>query len=116
MANKDNQSVDDEKGAERRRHPRLAAKMDIRFKGAEDAARALRAYSINLSVGGLCLRTQKTYAVGEKVELHVRVEEEEFDLSAVVAWTRGNVAGVRFVDVSGADAARLEMIVAKLNR
>ena len=38
--------------ANRRSHERVAATFDVRFEEKQDAARALRAYSLNLSAGG----------------------------------------------------------------
>jgi uncharacterized protein (TIGR02266 family) len=102
----------------RRSDERVTAKFEVRFEQTEDAARALRAYSINLSAGGLCLRTRKSYDVGSQVRLSMKVEDEEFHLTAVVAWVRDEqeAIGVRFIDVSEEDHERLSRVVASFKR
>jgi uncharacterized protein (TIGR02266 family) len=105
-------------GAERRTEERVAARFEVRFQGPEQAARALRAYSVNLSAGGLCLRTRKAYAVGAPVSIDMQVEGERFELRGVVAWVRPDheAVGVRFSALSDEDRARLEQVVSSLRR
>ena len=43
---------------ERRKDLRAPARIEVRFREASQAALAFRAYSLNFSVGGLCLRTR----------------------------------------------------------
>lgn len=105
---------DDGKGKERRQSRRVEARVEVRFSEANAAARALRAYSLNLSVGGLCLRTQKTYPVGAAPQLTLKIGGEEFDLLGVVAWTRNGAIGVRFEDLAERDRQRLEEITGML--
>jgi uncharacterized protein (TIGR02266 family) len=99
---------------DRRDFERIPARVEIRFAVAEDAAKALLAYSINISAGGLCLKTQKPYDVGQELLLNVKIEQEAFELKGVVSWARGGALGVRFVEVSGPDLKRLEGVCAKL--
>ena len=96
---------------ERRREERVAARVEVRFSAAEDAARALRAYSLNLSSGGLCIKTQKAYAVGMSLRVKMDVGGEVFDLEAAVAWVRPEAIGVRFVNVNPDDRERLTRVV-----
>ncbi|MFB1485172.1 TIGR02266 family protein [Corallococcus sp. RDP092CA] len=102
----------------RRADERVAARFEVRFGQMEDAARALRAYSLNLSAGGLCLRTRKSYDVGAQVRLAMVIDGEEFHLTGVVAWVRdeAEAIGVRFVDVSEEDHERLRRVVASFKR
>lgn len=104
--------------ANRRAHERVTATFDVRFQEAQDAARALRAYSLNLSAGGLCLRTRKSYDVGSRVRLQMTVNGEDFDLEGIISWVRDDAEaiGVRFVDVSDADQSRLQRVVANFKR
>ncbi len=106
----------DERGAERRREPRVPAKIEVRFKDPADAAKAFRVYSLNFSAGGLCLRPQRKYAVGETLALSMSVAGHDYNLNGVVAWSRDGVIGVRFEDVSEEDRVRLEELVATLGR
>jgi uncharacterized protein (TIGR02266 family) len=104
--------------ANRRAHERVTATFDVRFLDTEDAARALRAYSLNLSAGGLCLRTRRTYDVGARVRLQMTVSGEDFDLEGIISWVRDDAEaiGVRFVDVSEADQGRLRRVVSSFKR
>lgn len=104
-------------GDERRQHERVTARIEVRFGRADEAARALRAYSLNFSVGGLCLKTQKPYEVGERLSLDMTIEGEELSLIGVVAWVRSGVAiGVRFEDVKAEDRKRLQALVEALKK
>jgi uncharacterized protein (TIGR02266 family) len=91
----------------------VPARFEVRFEQQEAAAQALRACAIRATPAGLCLRTARTYAVGDEVQLALRVAREGFALSAVVAWVRpaARVIGVRFVELAAADAARLQQLL-----
>jgi uncharacterized protein (TIGR02266 family) len=104
--------------ANRRAHDRVTATFAVHFPDAEEAARALRAYSLNLSAGGLCLRTRRTYDVGAHVRLQMTVSGEDFDLEGIVSWVRDDAEaiGVRFVGVGEADQLRLQRVVASFKR
>ncbi len=104
--------------ANRRAHERVSATFDVRFLDARDAARALRAYSLNLSAGGLCLRTRRSYDVGARVRLQLSVSGEDFELEGIISWVRDDAEaiGVRFVDVSDADQSRLQRVVTSFKR
>ena len=95
---------------ERRADPRYGAHFDVRFSRKSDAARALNAFSINFSSGGLCVRTRTTYAVGELLALSLTIEGQLFELEGVVSWTRGEAIGVRFVNLNPAVRAQLEAV------
>lgn len=99
--------------ANRRTDERVAAKFAVRFEHTADAARALRVFSINVSAGGLCLRTRKAYDVGSQVRLSMDIAGEEFHLNGIVAWVRDEeeAIGVRFTDVNDEDRARLHRVV-----
>lgn len=103
-----------DEGADRRLQTRFGAHMDVRFARVADAAKAFKAYSLNFSAGGLCLRTKSQHAVGERLEVDVTVEGEHFQLQAEVAWVRGGAIGVRFVNVSPTMRGRLEAVARTL--
>ncbi len=103
-------------GVERRKDERVVARIDVRFQEASEAARAFRAYSLNFSVGGLCLRTRKRYDVGAQLQLALTVEGQEYSLSGVVAWERSGAIGVRFDKVDPEDRKRLSDLVARFRR
>ncbi len=92
---------------ERRADERVVARIEVRFKGPAEAARAFRAYSLNFSVGGLCLKTRRQYQVGDRLSLSLTVNSHQYRLTAVVAWERSGAVGVRFVDVGPEDRRRL---------
>ena len=95
---------------------RAPARLELRFERAEQAARALRAYSLNFSVGGLCLKPQREYEVGTRLRLALSVEKMDFDLAGTVAWARGGAIGVRFDSLSEEDRLRLTEILSALKR
>lgn len=109
--------TDDRPGApaapevDRRADERVAARIEVRFPAPANAARAFRAYSLNLSLGGLCLKTRRRYPVGERLALSLHLESEEYRLTGVVAWERGGAIGVRFENLSAEDRQRLEEVV-----
>jgi uncharacterized protein (TIGR02266 family) len=100
--------------AERRIHPRVSARVEVHFSDAKDAARRLKAYSLNFSAGGLCVLTERPYEVGAPLELTLRVHNETYELQGVVAWLRGGAVGIRFVELSQEDQRRLARLVAAL--
>lgn len=101
---------------DRRREERIPARVEVRFSDGTQAARALKAYSLNMSVGGLCLRTSRRYEIGAPMSLSLDVGGQGFQLQASVAWVREGAVGVRFESVSDEDRARLEALVAALRR
>ena len=101
---------------ERREFKRVAARIEVRFEQAGQAAKALRAFSLNVSLGGLCLRTRKQYAVGEILRLTMKIASEDFILEGAVAWTRDGAIGVRFQNVSDHDRQRLGSLLQSFSR
>ncbi len=98
---------------ERRREARVPTRIEVRFTDAVHAARVLHAYSLDFSLGGLCLRTRSVYSVGRKLTLSLVVGSERLPVHAVVAWVRPaqSAVGVRFVDVDDGLRARLLALV-----
>lgn len=101
---------------DRRRDPRLPARIEVRFREPAQAARALRAYSLNFSVGGLCLKTAKPYSLGQRLHLELRVDTRQLSVVAEVAWVRGGAIGVRFAELSPEDREALEQLVSQLKK
>ena len=100
------------RNAERRRDLRFPARLEVRFAEVAQAAKAFRAYSLNISAGGLCLRPQKAYDVGARLQLVILIREEVFEIVGQVAWTRSGAIGVRFEQIDPEDRARLEAMLA----
>src|SRR5215475_9138904 len=94
----------DQQHEERRADSRVPVRVEVHFRDAAAAAEALRSYAVNFSVGGICLKTERSYPVGHVLQLVLMVEEEQFELEGVVAWARGReqVIGVRFREVEPA--------------
>jgi uncharacterized protein (TIGR02266 family) len=97
---------------ERRNELRTPARIEVRFQEASQAALAFRAYSLNFSVGGLCLRTRNKYAIGTELKLALKVARVEYQLSGVVAWERRGAIGVRFSNLQPEDRERLARLLA----
>jgi uncharacterized protein (TIGR02266 family) len=102
----------------RRREERVPARFEVHFSHTQDAAKALRAYSVNLSAGGLCVRTRRTYEVGAPVRMDMVIEGESFQLNGIIAWVReeAEAVGVRFTDISDEDRARLQRVIDSIRR
>jgi uncharacterized protein (TIGR02266 family) len=102
----------------RRGEERVPARFEVHFHHTQDAAKALRAYSLNISAGGLCLRTRRAYDVGSPVLVDILVEGESFQLHGVIAWVRdeSEAVGVRFTDMSEVDRDRLQRVIDSLKR
>jgi len=103
-------------GADRREFERVSARIEIHFRSPQDAARSLKAFSLNFSAGGVCIRTKRAYTVGEKLQVLMKVGGEPYELSGMVAWVRPEAVGVRFHEVSAPDRARLEALVRELRK
>lgn len=86
----------------------------MRFSRVQDAARALKTFSVNFSSGGLCVRSPSQWAPGEPVAIDLTIEGEHFDLEGVVAWARGEVVGLRFVNLAPGVRQRLEAVARSL--
>lgn len=100
--------------SERRKDERIAARFEVRFQTATHAALAIKAAPVNFSAGGLCVRTRHAYAQGDPVSLKLTVGTKSLELEASVAWVRGDVVGLRFVNVQPSDRARLEALARTL--
>lgn len=98
-------------GAERRQHERVPARIEIRFNEHEQAARAFRAFSLNFSVGGVCVKTDRGYNLGESLQMSINIEELEYELRGRVAWVRGGAIGVRFEIANDRDREAIARIM-----
>jgi len=101
-------------GADRREFERISARIEIHFRSQQDAARSLKAFSLNFSAGGVCIRTKRAYSVGERLAIFMKVDGEDYDLKGIVSWVRQEAIGVRFAEVSEGDRLRLNSLVKQL--
>ncbi len=103
-------------GEERRAEDRIPVRIEVHFRDAAAAVEALRSYAVNFSVGGICLKTERSYPVGHVLQLVLLVEDERFELEGVVAWARAReqAIGVRFREVEPASKERLGALVHRL--
>ncbi|HLT30702.1 MAG TPA: PilZ domain-containing protein [Myxococcaceae bacterium] len=100
--------------AERRRAQRIPARVEVRFDEVGQAAKALKAFTTNVSSGGVCLRTQANYPLGHRLALQLRVADDQLDLTAAVCWVRPDAVGLRFVDVSEEHRRMLDAVLATI--
>jgi uncharacterized protein (TIGR02266 family) len=61
-------------GQERREHPRLPLKMLVQFK-LHDMDEFMRDHAVNLSAGGMFVRTREPQPLGSMVYLQFRLED-----------------------------------------
>jgi len=103
-------------GEERRSTDRIPVRIEVHFRDAAAAAEALRSYAVNFSVGGICLKTERTYPLGHLLQLVLLVDEERFELEGEVAWARAReqAIGVRFREVEPGAKERLAALVHRL--
>ena len=103
-------------GEERRGADRIPVRIEVHFRDAAAAAEALHSYAVNFSVGGICLKTERTYPLGHLLQLVLLVDEERFELEGEVAWVRSReqVIGVRFREVDSVAKERLAALVHRL--
>jgi uncharacterized protein (TIGR02266 family) len=103
-------------GEERRAADRIPVRIEVHFRDAAAAADALHSYAVNFSVGGICLKTERTYPVGHLLQLVLLIDDERFELEGMVAWVRGReqVIGVRFREVDPSAKERLAALVHRL--
>jgi uncharacterized protein (TIGR02266 family) len=101
-------------GAERRKTVRYSARFDVRFGRVDDAARAMKAFSVNLSMGGLALKTSQAYAVGDQLSLALTIEQEQLQLAGTVSWVRNGAIGVRFTEMSPETRQKIEAVLSTL--
>ena len=96
-----------------RRESRLAVQVDLSLAPAEDLADTTQTASVNLSLSGLCVRTERRYRVGQPLVLHVTLGTERLDLRGIVVWSRPQTAelGIRLVNLSEEACSRLEAVV-----
>ena len=106
--------MNDDPNDERRSEVRSGAKVAVKFQAATEAAKAFKAFSVNVSSRGLCLRTRIPHQVGDRLMLELDIDGEQFNLKGQVAWGKEGVIGIRFVDVSPEDSKRLEGVATQL--
>ena len=96
-----------------RRESRLAAQVNLSLAPAEDLTDTTQAASVNLSLSGLCARTERRYRVGQGLVLHVALGRGRLDVRGVVVWSGPQTAelGTRLVDLSEDACSRLEAVL-----
>lgn len=97
---------------DRREHERIPARIEVRIEARVAAARAFRAFSLNFSNGGICIKTDKAYKVGMPLQVFIAIGAEEHTLGATVAWVRGGTIGIRFDNRGANDRQSIDRILA----
>ncbi len=100
---------------ERRSAPREPIRLGVHFDTSDDLARAVEATTRNIGLGGLCLKTARSYERGDPLRLFIELgDEDTLVVAAVVAWSRPGVAiGVRFEGLSEVQRQRLAQVLAR---
>ncbi|HEY3445401.1 MAG TPA: PilZ domain-containing protein [Myxococcales bacterium] len=107
----------DEKGpgSERRMTPRHPLKLGVRFSTPQELANAVRASTLNVGLGGLCLATKRAYEKGTQLMIKIELGAGEvIDVVGIVAWARpGKAVGVRFEHLTDDHRAKLANLIGK---
>ena len=103
--------------AERRRHLRFLDEVKVRYRDIEGADPSAWGRSRDLSLGGLCLMTERPVPVGAHLALEVHIETEPAPVLALARVVRsaqdeesGSTAGVEFLWMSAEDRGNLERL------
>ena len=92
----------------RRSSPRITLGIPIAYRFGNTIAAAL---TLNLSRGGLSIRTTSPLAVGTAVKVRFRVPtaKKDIEAEATIAWTDRRVGmGIQFTKLSAADQAHID--------
>jgi len=92
----------------RRSSPRITLGIPIAYRFGNTIAAAL---TLNLSRGGLSIRTTSPLAVGTAVKVRFRVPtaKKDIEAEATIAWTDRRVGmGLQFTNLSAADQAHID--------
>src|SRR4051794_30722565 len=81
----------------------LAAAITLKFTDADTLGEALRTYSGQHGMGGLCIQVVKYYELGDQLQLTVDYGAMALPIRGVVAWRKPGFIGVRFQPMSAAE-------------
>jgi uncharacterized protein (TIGR02266 family) len=92
------------------RPARAAVSLEVAFDSAGDV---VRAYTQDVGMGGISIRTPNTLPRHTEVSLQLRVPGWAFPLRAAgkVVWSRADAMGIAFAEVRPEDYDRLRMLV-----
>ena len=106
----------DRGGAERRRYPRVKAKIPVEIH-SDQSTTASRAATDEISLCGCYIETMFTFDIGAKVELTLSVNGEQVRTIAVVATRYPQVGnGFDFVDIKPEDRLKLNDFIVACDR
>ncbi|MBI2105065.1 MAG: PilZ domain-containing protein [Candidatus Omnitrophica bacterium] len=110
--------------SERRRFPRVAETLEVRYRGAGALDEPWRAgTAISLSAGGLRFRSEDAFPAGTLLSLKLRLPggAEPTAVNGQVAWSQLQASGVtevgvEFLDATEPQRALIDQLVAFLNK
>jgi uncharacterized protein (TIGR02266 family) len=97
-----------DKSKNRRSSPRVVLGIPVAYRFGNTIAAAL---TLNISRGGLAIRTTNPLAVGTKVKVRFRLptSKKDIDAQALIAWTDRRIGmGVQFTKLADADQAEID--------
>jgi len=102
---------------ERRRFPRVAKRVRVRARVVDGSAADIAAETVDLSMGGVCIQTEKTVPMGTQLRLTFEgvAPHLAFEVRGRVSWCTPAKAGEHFdsgVDLLGLTRAKLEKLLA----
>ena len=95
---------------ERRQEPRAEFEIEVHYRTVQEF---LRAYSRNISGGGIFIKTSRPHALNQNVHLRFTLPgiDRQFEIAGIVVWenpsTKGSLPagmGIKFLEVTPEDA------------
>ena len=97
--------------AERRKHPRIKAAIQVRFR-IEGLPFPAQVQTADISIGGCYVETTFSLELGTRLNMVLWVDDEKLLTKGVVATSHPDFgSGIRFTEMSPEDQDRLRMFV-----
>lgn len=107
----------------RRKDDRIPKNLSLTFQSSD---KLIKAYTENISLGGIFIKTRRPFSVGERFTLHLQLPDglEPMRIECEVAWNRiehvsnekyPTGMGVKFIHINKTDRRRLKMMLEDVN-
>jgi c-di-GMP-binding flagellar brake protein YcgR len=105
--------MSDSHGSERRRYPRVKAKVPVEMRSEANSAPS-RAVTEEISLCGCYIETMFTLDIGARVALTLWLDEQQIHTGAVIATRYPQVGnGFEFIEITSEDRLKLNSYILK---